>query len=257
MKNKVTIITPIFNAAKTIRNNLQSIKKQTYTNWEHIIIDNQSTDNSLKIIKKNLHKKMKIISEKDNGIYDAINKGIKLAKGDIISILHADDLFFSKDVLSSIVDKIKKHKVSIVFGDLIYVKKNNLQKNLRYWKSENYKIGSFKKGWSPPHPCFFMKKKLYIKFGLYKTYIGNSSDIEMMYRMLEKHKISSFYINKVLIKMRYGGASNKNLIQIIKQNMQTLKFLKLNTFSRILIFIYHKLINRLVQIMNRNNIHDK
>ena len=255
MKNKVTIITPVFNAAKTIKSNLESIKRQSYYNWEHIIIDNQSTDNSLKIIKKNSNKKIKIISERDNGIYDAINKGIKIAKGDIISILHADDLYFSKHVLSCIVNIIKDHNVDIVFGNLVYVKKNNLQKILRYWKSGNYKLGSFNKGWSPPHPSFFMKKKIYKKFGLYKTF--HAADIELMHRMLEKHKVSNYYVNKVLIKMRYGGTSNKNLSQIARQNIQTLKFLKLDTLSKILRFIYYKVINRLAQLMNRNRVYDK
>ena len=255
MKNKVTIITPVFNAAKTIKSNLESIKRQSYYNWEHIIIDNQSTDNSLKIIKKNSNKKIKIISERDNGIYDAINKGIKIAKGDIISILHADDLYFSKHVLSCIVNIIKDHNVDIVFGNLVYVKKNNLQKILRYWKSGNYKLGSFNKGWSPPHPSFFMKKKIYKKFGLYKTF--DAADIELMHRMLEKHKVSNYYVNKVLIKMRYGGTSNKNLSQIARQNIQTLKFLKLDTLSKILRFIYYKVINRLAQLMNRNRVYDK
>lgn len=255
MKNKVTIITPVFNAAKTIKSNLASIKRQSYYNWEHIIIDNKSTDNSLKIIKKNSNKKIKIISERDNGIYDAINKGIKIAKGDIISILHADDLYFSKHVLSCIVNKIKKHNVDIVFGNLVYVKKNNLQKILRYWKSGNHKLGSFNKGWSPPHPSFFMKKKIYKKFGLYKTF--DAADIELMHRMLEKHKVSNYYVNKVLIKMRYGGTSNKNLSQIARQNIQSLKFLKLDTLSKILRFIYYKVINRLAQLMNRKRVYDK
>jgi glycosyltransferase len=201
---KISIITPTFNSQKTINENINSILIQNYKNWEQIIIDNLSTDNTLSIIKKFNNDKIKIISEKDKGIYDAINKGIINSTGEIISILHSDDFFFDKNTLTNVT------------GNLLYVKKSNKNKVIRYWQSNNFKKGLFYRGWSPPHPSFFVKKKIYEEFGNYKIEFGNSSDFELMFRLLEKNQVSSKYIDKVLVTMRYGGASNKNYIKIIK-----------------------------------------
>ena len=251
LKKKITIITPTFNSAKTIKSNIQSIQNQSYRNWEHLIIDNQSIDNSLEIINQNFDIRRRILSEKDDGIYDAINKGISLAKGEIISILHSDDIFFDNNTLMEVISKFKSSKTDIVYGNLIYVKKNDLTKILRFWKSSKFKSGLFKSGWSPPHTAFFMKKKLYEKFGLYKNQTGNSADIELMYRMLEKHKISNEYLNKTLVKMRYGGKSNNNLIVIFKQNLEIIKFLNLKNSFQICIFICLKIINRISQFFKK------
>ena len=159
MKKKITIITPTFNSAQTIKLNIQSIQNQSYINWEHLIIDNQSVDNSLEIINKNFDLRRKVLSEKDDGIYDAINKGINIAKGEIISILHSDDMFFDNNTLKEVINKFNTCKTDIVYGNLIYVRKNDITKILRYWKSCEFKSGLFNKGWSPPHPSFFVKKK--------------------------------------------------------------------------------------------------
>ena len=163
MKKKITVITPTFNSANTILANLTSVKNQKYKNLEHIIIDNKSDDNTLNLIKKYNNKRIKIVSEKDNGIYDAINKGIKLAKGEIISILHSDDKYYNNLTLSNIINSFEDRSVDIIYGDLLYVRKNNYNKIIRYWKSTNYIEGLFFKGWSPPHPSFFVKKKKFIK----------------------------------------------------------------------------------------------
>ena len=250
MKKKITVITPTFNSANTILANLTSVKNQKYKNLEHIIIDNKSGDNTLNLIKKYNDKRIKIVSEKDNGIYDAINKGIKLAKGEIISILHSDDKYYNNLTLSNIINSFEDRGIDIIYGDLLYVRKNNYNKIIRYWKSTNYIEGLFFKGWSPPHPSFFVKKKIHQKFGLYSTKIGNSADIELMYRFLELKKVNSKYINKIFIKMRYGGQSNKNFFGILKQNLQILNFLNLKNPQKIIKFIYFKLINRALQFIN-------
>ena len=158
MKKKITVITPTFNSANTILANLASVKNQKYKNLEHIIIDNKSVDGTLNLIKKQNDKRIKIVSEQDNGIYDAINKGIKLAKGEIISILHSDDKYYNNHTLLNIINNFEDRNIDIIYGDLLYTKKNNLNKIIRYWKSTNYIQGMFFKGWSPPHPSFFVKK---------------------------------------------------------------------------------------------------
>lgn len=251
MKKKITIITPTFNSAQTIKSNIQSIQNQSYTHWEHLIIDNKSDDNSLEIINQNNDQRRKILSEKDNGIYDAINKGINLADGEIISILHSDDLYFDNETLMEVMNKFNKYNTDIVYGDLVYVRKNDLTKILRYWKSCKFESGLFNTGWSPPHTAFFIKKKLYEKLGPYKNEIGNAADIEFMHRMLEKHKIDNEYLNKILVKMRYGGKSNKNLSEIFKQNLQIIKFLNLKNPFEICRFIYFKIINRMSQFLKK------
>ena len=250
MKKKITVITPTFNSANTILANLASVKNQKYKNLEHIIIDNKSVDGTLNLIKKQNDNRIKIVSEQDNGIYDAINKGIKLAKGEIISILHSDDKYYNNHTLLNIINNFKDRNIDIIYGNLLYTKKNNLNKIIRYWKSTNYIQGMFFKGWSPPHPSFFVKKKIYQKFGLYSTKIGNPADIELMYRFLELKKVNNKYINKILIKMRYGGKSNKNFFEILKQNFQILNFLNLKNPISVIKFIYFKFINRALQFIN-------
>mgnify|MGYP006105608339 CR=1 FL=1 len=249
---KISIITPTFNSQKTINENINSILIQNYKNWEQIIIDNLSTDNTLSIIKKFNNHKIKIISEKDKGIFDAINKGILNSTGEIISILHSDDFFFNKDALTNVVNNFLNPEINAVYGNLLYVKKSNRDKILRYWQSNNFKKGLFFRGWSPPHPSFFVKKKVYEKFGNYQLKFGNSSDFELMFRLLEKNQVSSKYINKVLVTMRYGGASNKNLLNIIKQNLTILKILGIEkNYIKIIKLIYFKFKERLKQFFTK------
>ena len=184
----LSIIIATSNSESTIEGCLQSIKEQTYQNFEIIIIDNCSTDKTIEIIKKFNFKNIKIIVEEDNGIYDAINKGIMNATGDFVSILHSNDIYFDDMVLINIVDTFNNNNVNIVFGDLIYVKKNNINLTVRKWKSENFKTGLFYTGWNPPHPTFIVKRNTYLENQLYDDRLGNSADIELMFRFLETKK---------------------------------------------------------------------
>lgn len=242
---KFSILIPTFNSAKTIQDTIHSIRLQKFTSYEIIVIDNNSTDHTIQILKKNKLPNIKFIIEKDEGIYDAINKGILNARGDIISLLHSDDIYYNSSALQIISEIFDQKKIDIVYGDLVYVKKNNLNKIIRYWKCSSFYPGRFLKGWHPPHPTFFVKKKIYNKYGLYKNHIGNSADVELMYRFLETNKISSFYLNKILIKMRYGGKSNKKLSSILSQNLAIVNFLGINkSLIKVLLFFFYKIINR-------------
>ena len=156
----ISIIIPTFNSSQTIQNNLDSIKKQTYLNYEIVVIDNNSTDDTITLIKKNNFKNIKTIIEKDSGIYDAVNKGILNSTGDLVSILHSDDIYNHNDVLKNVVNAFdQKKNVEIVYGDLVYVKNDDINSVLRYWKPGKFKNDLFLKGWHPPHPSFFAKKK--------------------------------------------------------------------------------------------------
>jgi glycosyltransferase involved in cell wall biosynthesis len=246
----ISIIICTNNSERTIKDTINSIVIQKYKNYEIIIIDNFSTDNTIKIIKAYKLRKVRIFISSDNGIYNAINKGIKKSYGEIISILHSDDFYYNSSTLFSIIKIFKEKKIDIVYGDLIYVKKHNTKSIIRYWKSDSYKYGSFYKGWSPAHPTFFCKKEKYIKGKFYREDLNNSADIELMYRYLELLKFKSYYLNKILIVMRYGGASNKSIKNIINQNIKIIKFLKIyKNVYKILIFILCKTINRLIQII--------
>ncbi len=245
----ISIIIPTNNSENTIKDTLGSIKNQIFKNYEIIVIDKRSTDNTIKIIRKE-KLKSRIYIGRDTGIYDAINKGILKSKGSIISILHSDDYYYDKYTLLNVAESFYENNVDIVYGNLLYVKKNNKNFVIRYWRSSTFKKNLFMKGWSPPHPTFFCTKKAYINEKFYKTNIGNSSDIELMYRYLEIIGLRSKYLNKILVVMRYGGVSNNSLLKIIKQNITVLKFLKIyNNPSAIINFFFHKLVDRFRQFL--------
>ncbi len=246
-----SIIIPTYNSAKTIQKNLDSIISQSFEDYQVVVIDNNSTDETVDIIKKNNIKNIKFLIEKDNGIFDAINKGIKISDNEYISVLHSDDFYNDKDVLQYVFNTFEENTSNdIVYGDLIYVKKDNINLNVRYWRPGPFRKNSFFKGWHPPHPSFFVKKNLFKKFGYYNHKIGNSADVELMYRYLELNNLKSKYINKTLVKMRYGGASNKNFLSIYNQNIQVLRSLKIHkNIFKIIIFFVYKLFDRLKQFV--------
>lgn len=215
---KVTIITACFNSAATIRDTIESVLSQDYAEIEYIIVDGASSDNTLAIVNEYSGRIAKVVSEKDSGIYFALNKGISLATGDVIGILHADDVYSGKGVISSVMQKMQQ--VDGVYGDLQYVDRSDLTKVIRNWKSGMYHAGMFRKGWMPPHPTFFLKKKCYDQYGTFNTSFRTAADYELMLRMIHKHGISLAYIPEVLVKMRVGGVSNVSLKNRIKANRE-------------------------------------
>lgn len=219
---KISVITATFNNQDCIKSNLESYFSQDYQDKEHIIIDGLSTDNTLDIIKENGDADI-IISEKDNGLYDALNKGIKYATGDIIVFLHADDVFDSSHTLSDAIKILMDNNADSVYGDLQYVSKNDINKIIRHWKSKEYSIKKFKNGWMPPHPTFFCKKEIYNKFGNFDTNFKIAADYDLVLRFLYKNKVSTSYCPKVITRMRVGGKSNKSLKNIIQKTKEDLK----------------------------------
>ena len=211
---KVSLITIAYNSAETIEDTIKSIVAQDYSNIEYIIIDGGSTDNTLSIVDKFKDSITTIISEPDKGIYDAMNKGVQNATGDIVGILNSDDIYADNKVVSRIVEAIG-NKDSI-YADLVYVDRDNTDKVTRYWKSGKYRKGIFKKGWMPPHPTFFIKKSCYDQYGTYNLQLKSAADYELMLRMLHKHNISVAYLPEVITKMRVGGQSNATLLNRIQ-----------------------------------------
>jgi glycosyltransferase involved in cell wall biosynthesis len=226
---KVTIITITYNSAATLEDTLRSVVNQDYPNIEYLIIDGKSKDNTLQIVDKYKDKITKVVSEKDKGLYDALNKGIALATGDIVGMLHSDDLYESNHVVSDIVKTFEKNpSADGVYADLVFVDRNDINKVTRTWESGDYEEGDFLSGWMPPHPTFFVKKECYERFGGFNTSLRLSADYELMLRMIHKNKIKLAYLPKVVVKMRMGGVSNVSLFVRLKANIEDKMAWKLN-----------------------------
>jgi glycosyltransferase len=225
---KISLITVTYNSEKFLSSCIESVIKQNYNNIEHIIVDGNSTDSTLSIIKKYEKNIAAYISEPDNGMYDAINKGIKLATGDVIGILNSDDMLVSEDTIQNIVNAFNENNVDSVYGDLQYVDQQVTDRVFRVWKGKQYNRNLFKMGWMPGHPTFYIKKSLIDKFGGYENHYYTAADYEFMARYLYKYNVSSHYLPQLIVKMRTGGASNKNLNQRIRANRRDYLAMKSN-----------------------------
>ena len=230
MKNYslVSIITTVFNNKDTVEDAIQSVLSQSYPNIEYIVVDGGSTDGTIEIINKYENKINKFVSEKDQGVYDGMNRGIKRATGDIIGILNSDDVYADDKVIERVVAEMTRKNADVCWGDLVYVDAKNTDKVIRFWKSSEYREEKFKKGWMPPHPAFFVKRWVYEKYGLFNLDFPISADYELMLRFLERHKIKSCYIPQILVKMRIGGQSNKSIKNIARANLECYKAWRVN-----------------------------
>lgn len=227
---KISIITVVLNRADTIGSCLKSVAEQKYHDIEHIIIDGGSSDGTLEIIGKYKDSIHKIVSEKDNGIYDAMNKGIINASGDVIGFLNADDVYADDSILHKVKNVMKNSNLDACYGDLVYVKRNNVNKVVRFWKSPDINRGNLKKnlGLVPPHPTFFVRKRIYKLYGGFDTDFKLSADHELMIRLLYKCGIKVSHVSKVLVKMRLGGVTNISLKNIINANKECYRAWKKN-----------------------------
>lgn len=228
---KISIITATYNSEATIRDTLESVNAQTYPHIEHIIVDGNSKDNTLEIVKKYGKRVSILISEPDNGIYDAMNKGIRAATGDVIGILNSDDFFTSNDVISAVVSTFKNNDIDAVYGDVHYVHPHNLNKCVRYYSSAVFKPSLFKFGLMPAHPSFYVKRSCYEKYGLYSLEYKIASDFDLLIRFLHTHKIKYKYLKKDFVTMRMGGVSTKNLNSRMLLNKEDVKACKRNGIS--------------------------
>jgi glycosyltransferase involved in cell wall biosynthesis len=223
---KISLITVSYNAESTISRCIKSVIAQNYKNIEYIIIDGASTDNTISVINQYKNKINLIISEPDSGIYDAMNKGIELATGDVIGMLNADDYFADTEVLSNVAFAFNDNKQDILYADLDYVSHDG--KIIRKWRSGIYRHGMFNRGWMPPHPTFYCKKELFTKFGYYSLNYGTAADYELMLRFMHLNNTGAIYLKKVIIKMIIGGKSNKNLNSHVKGLFFDFKAMKKN-----------------------------
>jgi glycosyltransferase involved in cell wall biosynthesis len=244
---KISVITIVYNAQDTIKRCIESVISQNYNNIEYIIIDGGSTDNSLQIINQYKSHVKVLISEPDQGIYDAMNKGILLATGEIAGMLNADDFFADQEVISAVAQAFSSSDTGIVYGNLDYI--NSAGKIIRKWESHNCGKNSFQWGFMPPHPTFYCKRILFEKHGFYSLEYGSAADYELMVRFMHKRNVRSFHLNKVMVKMQLGGVSNSNIMNRFKAWSFDLKAMRENNVFLPVLAVVLKPLRKIFQFL--------
>ena len=264
---KVSIITVSYNSAKTIGDTISSVRKQSYNNIEYIVVDGNSTDGTIEIVKQFMDSSKDVaqdalqdsakgapqgvvttfLCERDKGIYDAMNKGLALATGDIIGVLNSDDFYCADDVIEQVVLAFQKNNTDCLYGDLNYVDPIDTAKIVRKWRSGSYIKENFLKGWMPPHPTFFVKKSCYESFGTFETQFKSAADYELMLRFLFKESCSAQHLPKVMIHMRAGGVSNLSLKNRLRANREDRMAWKMNGLKPKWFTLLRKPLSKLTQ----------
>jgi len=247
---KISIITVVRNSVRTIEQTMLSILSQTYRNVEHIVVDGGSTDGTLKILDRYRDQISEIFSGPDLGIYDAMNKGLRLASGDVVGFLNADDVYAHEGVLKQVVDVMADARVDACYADLVYVDKDDPNKVVRYWKSQPYEDGLFLKGWMPAHPTFFVRRDVYREQGGFDLSYRRQADFELAMRLFLKGGIRTVYIPQVLVLMRSGGASS-SLIHILQGNIEAYRACKEYGLGVTPLFVVRKILSRVPQFIKR------
>ena len=225
---KISIITVCYNSAATIEDTIKSVQCQTHKNIEYIVVDGGSKDTTLDIVNKYKEIVSKSVSESDKGLYDAMNKGVNIATGEVIGFVHSDDILADNQIVSTLANLFEKENLDGVYGDLQYVDKNNIGKIIRYWKSTNFNSSLLKKGWMPAHPTLFLKRGVYKKHGDFDLSFKIAADYDFMLRVLKDQSLKFSYLPEVITKMRVGGASNRSLKNIFKKTKEDYRAICLN-----------------------------
>ena len=245
---KVSIITSTFNSERSLQKTIDSVISQDYKNIEHIVVDGGSTDNTLNIISANQATISNYISENDKGIYDALNKGIKLSTGDIIGFLNSDDVLADKNVVSQIVQTFVTEKSDVVYGDLLYVSNSDGGKSIRFWKSNKFNIKQLKFGWMPPHPTVYCRRKVYEQYGGYDETYKISGDYDYILRIFKEVDVIKSYLPITMVKMEVGGVSNNSVSNIFQKSVEDFAALRKNNVGSVFT-IFCKYARKIFQFM--------
>lgn len=248
---KVSIITVVYNAVATIRDAIDSVLSQTHKDIEHIIIDGGSTDGTTDIITEYRDKIEVFVSEPDNGIYDAMNKGLRCAKGEVVGFLNSDDMFRSNSVITTIANVFSDPKIEACYGDLVYVDQHDTGKIVRYWKSRPFKKGLYQWGWMPAHPTFYVRRRIYEKLGGFDLEFKLQSDFEITTRFLEVHGVNARYVPEIFVKMRTGGATNRSIRNIVRGNIEAYRACRKNGLNVTPLFVVRKILSRIPQFFQQ------
>ncbi|TRD11415.1 glycosyltransferase [Erythrobacter insulae] len=225
---KISVVTAVYNRADTVRAAIESVQAQSYSNIEHVIQDGGSKDGTLDVVHSASNAQTVVFSERDNGIYDAINRGIANTSGDVIGLMHSDDMFAGPDVLAKVAAAFQDSSMDGVYGDLQYVASDDPSRIIRHWRSKGYSPAKLKQGWMPPHPTLYLRRHVFDANGLYDTKLQIAADYDAMLRYLVHGKISLAYIPEVLVKMRVGGESNRSLERILQKSREDLTAIRRN-----------------------------
>ena len=244
---KLSIVTITYNCQNTIKRCLDSISNQTYGNIEYIIVDGGSTDGTLKIIESYSPIINKFISEPDEGIYDALNKGIKIATGEVIGFLHADDIFASNTTLQNIMNVFNSNRTDVVYGDIEILKNIDDIMPKRKWISKKFNPSLLGLGWMPPHTSMFVKSTLYSEYGKFDTSFSISGDYDFILRLFKESKLKTYYLSETIIKMLHGGVSTKGLMSFVVKSKEDLKALRQNKIRFPFLALFFKKASKLTQ----------
>lgn len=223
---KISIVTSVLNRANTVLDTVSSIQRQSYPLIEHIVQDGGSTDGTLELLSRFRSSNMHFESGRDSGIYDGINRGIYRSTGDVVGLLHSDDVFAHDDVLANVAQAFLDPNVSGLYGDLVYVSADDLGRVLRFWKSGPYDVARFRRGWMPPHPTVFLRREVFEKFGVYDTSYRIAADYEAMLRYFAIGGIKPYYLKEVMVLMRQGGESNRSIGRIVCKSVEDYRALR-------------------------------
>ena len=247
---KISLITVAYNSSATIRDTIESVLAQDYRDVEYIVVDGASKDNTVEIIKSFGPRISNWISEPDQGIYDAMNKGVRLATGDVIGMINSDDFYYDETILSQVARAFEDESVDAVFGNLIFVDPKDLKKTVRSYSSKDWHPGKFARGFMPAHPTFFVRRKYYEQFGLFKTDYKIASDYEMLIRLLYVHKLNYRYLPLTMVVMRKGGVSSNGIKSNIILNNEIKRACNENGIRTNLPLIYLKYFTKIFELIN-------
>ena len=243
----ISVITVSYNSRETIADTIESVASQTYPSVEHIVMDGASTDGTLEVLERFRDKLSKIVSEPDEGIYAAMNKGLSLATGDVIGTLNSDDVYVDENVLAMVAEVFRDEAVDVCYGDVFYVDKGDLNRIVRHWKSEPYRSGLFEKGWMPPHPTFFIRRRVLGRVGLFEPRYRFAADFDFMLRALHVQRLRSIYLPRELVTMRVGGWTNNSVRNVIRGNIEAYRSCRKNGLGVSPFFIARKIFRKLPQ----------
>ena len=245
---KISLLTVSFNSASTIKDTIESIRSQNYKDIEYIVVDGNSTDGTINILKSYDSFISKWISEPDKGIYDAMNKAIKMATGEVVGILNSDDFYANHQILSQVAREFSDPSIDVVFGDLVFVDSQNLSKTVRKYSSAKWHPGKFAWGFMPAHPTVFIRRKYYDQFGLFKTDYKIAADYELLIRFLFVHQLKYKYLPITMVKMRRGGVSSRNLMSNVILNNEIIRGCRENGIRTNVVMVYLKYFRKLSEL---------